>query len=118
MPGAIVPVSGELYGTSRVGSGTAGACRAGFLGGAGGLAPTSGAGAARCVSGSAGAGCPGFARWRAAAIFGLIVFTCSVICLHPEVAINHSGHVNSMLRRMSSLQRVHDTCAVLAAQGR
>src|SRR2546427_4883820 len=71
MPGAIVPVSGELYGTSRVGSGTAGACRAGFLGGAGGFAPTSCAGAARCVSGSAGTGCTGFARWRAAAIFAL-----------------------------------------------
>src|SRR2546426_12631724 len=78
MPGAIVPVSGELYGTSRVGSGTAGAWRAGFLGGAGGFAPTSCAGAARCVSGSAGTGCTGFARWRAAAIFALIFCTCSV----------------------------------------
>src|SRR5437867_10824084 len=117
MPGAIVPVSGELYGTSRVGSGTAGACRAGFLGGAGGFAPTSCAGAARCVSGSAGTGCTGFARWRAAAIFALIFCTCSVICLHPEVAIINSAHVNSVLRRMSSLHRVKDTGAVLAAQG-
>src|SRR6266480_168265 len=93
MPGAIVPVSDELYGTSRVGSGTAGACRA-------------------------GAGCPGFARWRAAAIFALIFCTCSVICLHPEVAIINSAHVNSVLRRMSSLHRVKDTGAILAAQGR
>src|SRR3989449_11169031 len=118
MPGAIVPVSGELYGTSRVGSGTAGACRAGFLGGAGGFAPTSCAGTARCVSGSAGAGCAGFARWRAAAIFALTFCTCSLICLHPEVAIINSAHVNSVLRRMSSLHRVKDTGAVPAAQGR
>src|SRR5436309_14506443 len=121
MPGAIVPVSDELYGTSRVGRGTAGAWRAGFWGGAGGLAPTSCAGAARCVSGIAGTGCTGctgFARWRAAAIFALIFCTCSVICLHPEVAIINSAHVNSVLRRMSSLHRVKDTGAVLAAQGR
>src|SRR2546422_8335213 len=116
MPGAIVPVSGELYGTSRVGSGTAGACRAGFLGGAGGFAPTSCAGTARCVSGSAGAGCAGFARWRAAAIFALTFCTCSLICLHPEVAIINSAHVNSVLRRMSSLHRVKNTVDILAAQ--
>src|SRR5881409_2179451 len=118
MPGAIVPVSDELYGTSRAGSGTAGACRAGFLGGAGGLAPTSCAGTARWVSGSAGAGCTGFARWRAAAIFALTFCTCSLICLHPEVAIVNSAHINSVLRRMSSLHRVKDTGSVLTAQGR
>src|SRR5437773_8265067 len=108
MPGAIVPVSGELYGTSRVGSGTAGAWRAGFLGGAGGFAPTSCAGAARCVSGSAGTGCTGFARWRAAAIFALTFCTCSVICLHPEVAIINSAHVNRSEEHTSELQSHHD----------
>src|SRR5260370_34538823 len=118
MPGAIVPVSGELYATSRVGGGTSGARRAGFLGGAGGLAPTSCAGAARCVSGTACVGCPGFTRWRAAAIFALTFCTCSVICLHPEVAIIKRAHVNSVLRRMSSLHRVKDTGAVLATQAR
>src|SRR6266550_7161878 len=115
MPGAIVPVSGELYGTSRVGSGTAGACRAGFLGGAGGFAPTSCAGAARCVSGIAGTGCTGFARWRAAAIFALTFCTCSVICLHPEVAIINSAHVNSRSEEHTSeLQsRLHLVCRLL-----
>src|SRR5438046_3305944 len=44
---AMVPVSGESYGTSRAGSGTAGACRAAFFGergggaGGGGAAPPS-----------------------------------------------------------------------------
>src|SRR5260370_39202365 len=118
MPGAIVPVSGELYATSRVGSGPSGAGRAGCLGGAGGLEPPSCAGGVRWVSGTAGAGCPGFTRWRAAAIFALTFCTCSVICLHPEVAIINSAHVNSVLRRMSSLHRVKDTGAVLATQGR
>src|SRR6266480_5794225 len=124
MSGAMVPVSGESYGTSRAGSGTAGACRAarfgerGGGGGAEGGAPTSCGGATRCVSGSAGAGWVGLTRWRAAAIFALTFCTCSVICLHPEVAIINSAHVNSVLRRMSSLHRVKDTGAVLAAQGR
>src|SRR5881628_3000973 len=120
MPGEIVPVSAELYGTSRAGSGTSGACRAGFLGGreGGGVAATSGCGAARCVSGTGCAGCTGFARWRAAAIFALTFCTCSLICLHPEVAIVNSAHINSVLRRMSSLHRVKDTGSVLTAQGR
>src|SRR5690348_5558844 len=118
MSGAMVPVSGDSYGTSRAGRGTAGACRAGFLGGAGGLAATSCAGVARCVSGAAGAGWPGFTRWRAAAIFALIFCTCSLICLHPEVAIINSAHINSVLRRMSSLHRVKDTGAVPATQRR
>src|SRR2546426_2353063 len=120
MPGEIVPVSEELYGTSRAGSGTGGACRAAFFGeaGGGGEAPTSCGGAARCVSGSAGAGWVGLTRWRAAAIFALTFCTCSLICLHPEVAIVNSAHINSVLRRMSSLHRVKDTGSVLAAQGR
>src|SRR2546423_14009968 len=118
MPGATVPVSGELYGTSRAGSGTAGACRAGFFGGGRAGAATSGGGAARCVSGTGCAGWAGFVRWRAAAILSLIFCTCSSICLHPEVAIVNSAHINSVLRRMSSLHRVKDTGSVLAAQGR
>src|SRR5882762_5628669 len=114
MPGAIVPVSGELYGTSRAGSGTSGACRAGL---GGGVAATSwGAGIAGC--GVTGAGCAGLFRWRAAAILSLIFCTCSLICLHPEVAIVNSAHISSVLRRMSSLHRVKDTGSVLAAQGR
>src|SRR6266511_15488 len=123
MPGAIVPVSGESYGTSRAGSGTSGACRAGRLGGGegGGAAATSRAGApgsALAGTGCGCAGCPGFVRWRAAAILSLTFCTCSLICLHPEVAIVNSAHINSVLRRMSSLHRVKDTGAVLAAQGR
>src|SRR5713101_10194716 len=113
MPGAIVPVSGELYGTSRAGRGTAGACRGGL---GGGVAATSWAGVAGC--GVAGAGCAGLFRWRAAAILSLIFCTCSLICLHPEVAIVNSAHISSVLRRMSSLHRVKDTGSVLAAQGR
>src|SRR5712691_3864998 len=116
MPGAIVPVSGELYGTSRAGSGTAGACRGGF---GGGVAATSWDGAAGGgVPGAGCAGCPGFVRWRAAAILSLTFCTCSLICLHPEVAIVNSAHISSVLRRMSSLHRVKDTGSILAAQGR
>src|SRR2546427_4298701 len=108
MPGAMVPVSGDSYGTSRAGSGTAGACRAGRLGGG----ETGGAAATSCDGtgcGVAGAGWPGFVRCRAAAILSLIFCTCSLICLHPEVAIVNSAHISSVLRRMSSLHRVKDT---------
>src|SRR5256712_11948766 len=123
MSGATVPVSGESYGTSRAGGGRAGAGRAAFFreaggGAAGGEAPTSWGGAARCVSGTSGAGWVGLVRWRAAAIFALTFCTCSLICLHPEVAIVNSAHISSVLRRMSSLHRVKDTGSVLAAQGR
>src|SRR6266576_4967148 len=121
MPGAMVPVSADSYGTSRAGSGTAGACRAARLGGGeaggggGGVAATSCDGT---DCGVAGAGWPGLVRCRAAAILSLIFCTCSLICLHPEVAIVNSAHISSVLRRMSSLHRVKDTGAVLAAQGR
>src|SRR5437762_5901491 len=117
MPGAMVPVSGDSYGTSRAGSGTAGACRAGLLGGgeAGGVAATSCDGTG---CGVVGAGWTGFVRCRAAAILSLIFCTCSLICLHPEVAIVNSAHISSVLRRMSGLHRVKDTGSVLAAQGR
>src|ERR1700704_6735112 len=70
------------------------------------------------MTGTGCAGGAGFTRWRAAAILSLIFCTCSLICLHPEVAIVNSAHISSVLRRMSSLHRVKDAGSILAAQGR
>src|SRR5213592_2437452 len=98
IPGAMVPVSGESYGTSRVaGSGGSGV-------------------------GAGTAGCGVAVRPRRAASFCsiccLIFAYCSLTCLHPEGAIANSAHIHSVLRRMSSLHRVKDTGSILAAQDR
>src|SRR6266702_4775307 len=100
IPGSMVPVLGESYGTSRVAG-------AGVWGAAGG--------------GCTGAGCAGV-RPRRSAIFAsiacLILAYWSPICSHPEVAIPNTAQIHSVLRRMSSLHRVKDAGSVLAAQGR
>src|SRR5256886_14851910 len=128
MPGAIVPVSTELYGRSRVASGRSGTCRGGRAGSrgasAGGWAPA-GEGGAGSGGNTVGGGATGWGvavRPRRSAIFCAIVCLifayCSLTCLHPEVAIANSAHIHSGLRRMSSLHRVKDTGSILAAQDR
>ncbi|PYP98001.1 MAG: hypothetical protein DMD34_02830, partial [Gemmatimonadetes bacterium] len=51
-------------------------------------------------AGGVGAGCVGLMRWRAAAILAFTLVHCSLICLHPEVAIINSAHISNVLRRM------------------
>src|SRR3989475_8227646 len=116
----MVPVSGELYGTSRV------TCASGYWGGGGGgLArrrlsawPPMAVSAPGCAGAAWGGGGGVVDRPRRSAIFSLIFAYCSLTCLHPEVAIANSAHIHSVLRRMSSLHRVKDTGSVLAAQDR
>src|SRR6266513_6545595 len=128
IPGAMVPVSTELYGRSRVASGRSGICRGARADSrgdsAGGWAPA-GEGGAGSGGNAVGGGATGWGvavRPRRSAIFCSIVCLifayCSLTCLHPEVAIANSAHIHSVLRRMSSLHRVKDTGSVLAAQDR
>src|SRR5207247_10659197 len=97
IPGAIVPVSAELYGTSRVAGGRSGSClgggRRGGLAGGGpaGSAPVAGTGpGGRGVGGGAG-GAGGRLRPRPSGsfwpIFCLIFLNCSLARLPPNVAV-------------------------------
>src|SRR5690349_11143870 len=121
IPGAIVPVSEEVYATSAVGTGrdgTGGSCPC-LPAGRSMLLGCAGAGAGGAVAAGAGAGWGlGALRCRAASIFAFTIAHCSLICLHPEVAIVTSAHIHSVLRRMSSLHRVKDARTILAAQRR
>src|SRR5436190_15231316 len=128
IPGAMVPVSTELYGRSRVASGRSGICRGARADSrgdsAGGWAPA-GEGGAGSGGNTVGGGATGWGvavRPRRSAIFCAIVCLifayCSLTCLHPKVAVANSAHIHSVLRRMSSLHRVKDTGSILAAQDR
>src|ERR1700704_4255103 len=117
MPGLTVPVSSDRYGTSRVrdwpcgaaggrGWGPACCCCAATRAAAVSVAGRTGAGGGACVVERP--------RTLSHASFSLAfaVLTWS----HPEVATINSAHIASVLRRIASLQREEDACAVLTAQ--
>src|SRR6266496_2566135 len=129
IPGAIVPVSAEKYGTSRLGCGTTGACggrdatvcggsrtgRAPGCPAAGrpGTGVVMGAGAGRLAVSAAGT------TGRAAVVVGFwprILSIASLILSHPVVATANSAKSASVLRRMTCLHGLEDAGAVRAAQ--
>src|SRR6266487_176839 len=115
MPGLTVPVSFEMYGTSRVSAWPCGAAGGrGRRGRACSCSVTTGA-AAVSVGGRTGAAGGAWAvdrpRSLSHASFSL-AFAVS-IWSHPEVATINSAHIASVLRRIASLQREEDAGAIL-----
>src|SRR2546428_6152216 len=106
----MVPVSGELYGTSRV------PCASGYWGGGGaGLArrslsawPPMAVSAPGCAGAAWGGGGGVVDRPRRAPVFSLIFAICSLTCFHPNGAVSNTAHIHSLPRRISSLHRVKD----------
>src|SRR5689334_1572858 len=125
MPGAIVPVSWDVYGLSVTGSDdvTRGGCGC-CTGGAPGcpLVATPGwplVGAAGCALVVSAAGWIAVAgAFFAPGSFDLMLSTIGLILSHPKVAIATSAHTHSVLRRIPGLHGEKDTCAVFAAQRR
>src|SRR6266566_407716 len=118
MPGFTVPVSLEMYGTSRENAwpgGAAGGRGRGLAacscGATTRVAPVSGAGRA---GGGGGAWVVVRPRSLSHASFSL-AFAASTWS-HPEVATINSAHIASVLRRIASLQREEDAGAVLTTQ--
>src|SRR6266550_9027454 len=124
MPGLTVPVSFEMYGTSRVTAWPGGAAggrgcrlpRSGLLSGCCGCcvatlaAAVSGAGR---TGGGGGAWVVTRPRSLSHASFNF-AFAASTWS-HPEVATINSAHIASVLRRIASLQREEDAGTVLTA---
>src|SRR2546422_11023499 len=110
IPGAIVPVSAELYGTSRVAGGRSGSClgggRRGGLagGGAAGSAPGAGTGSGGSGVGGGAGGAGGRVRPPRSAgffsVFCLFFLDCSVTCLHPKGGGAHSPQHPRRVRRL------------------
>src|SRR6266516_7368723 len=132
IPGAIVPVSAEKYGTSRLGCGTTGACggrEATVWGGsrmgralgcpAAGRPGTGAVVGAVAVTGRlvvSAAGTPGRAAVVVDGFCPLILSIASLILSHPVVATAHSAKSASVLPRMTCLHGLEDAGAVRAAQ--
>src|SRR6266480_7648976 len=118
MPGFTVPVSLEMYGTSRENAwpgGAAGGRGRGLAacscGATTRVAPVSGAGRA---GGGGGAWVVVRPRSLSHASFSL-AFAASTWS-HPEVATINSAHIASVLRRIASLQREEDAGTIVTAQ--
>src|SRR5437773_3839873 len=128
IPGAIVPVSAEKYGTSRLGCGTTGACggREATVWGGSRMGRALGCPAAGrpgtgavAVTGRlvvSAAGTPGRAAVVVDGFCPLILSIASLILSHPVVATANSAKSASVLRRMTCLHGLEDAGAVRAAQ--
>src|SRR6267378_978583 len=121
IPGAIVPVSSETYGTSRTTAGVPwGRAGAGAVGRCASAACRAAARRAAAVSGTKGGGvgavavAVGLPRTLSHASFSLAV-TLSTVS-HPKVATVNSAHIASVLRRIASLQREEDAGTIVTAQ--
>src|SRR5262245_10814480 len=119
MPGAIVPVSSDVYGTSR----RSGPLPSGIAGGRGRnvcsccavtrVPPPVVSSAGRAA---AGGGAVWVVRPRSLSQASCSLPLATSSCSHPEVATVTSAHSTSGLRRIASLQREKDAGAVETAE--